>query len=231
MQNRRSEQNSLQLANCIEPTKLPTEPQYERNQSSGRKKHYSRLTKTNFETIKPDSKSYLKKRIAKFLKIFSGRIQQKFFNIWFSKYNIVKMASEIVSSDLKSDSESEYSFKLEFSSDNSDSFEIPLKLTTKLFNYKFELLNEEINALAFDHTNIIAINILKLYQDASKDISLAFKLLNEEFTLYEFQNALEAITGRILSAPNFRRDTAHLVKKTAKTVISGCRPAYLYTKK
>lgn len=141
---------------------------------------------------------------------------------WETKWFFVSLIQE--------EESSIYTLKFE-SEDNSDSFEIPLKLTTKLFNYKFELLNEEINALAFDHTNIIAINILKLYQDASKDISLAFKLLNEEFTLYEFQNALEAITGRILSAPNFRRDTAHLVKKTAKTVISGCRPAYLYTKK
>ena len=84
------------------------------------------------------------------------------------------------------------------------------------------------NALAFDHTKIIKVGLERL-KNKIEYTDLAFHLVPDEFTLTELQNVYEAILGKKLLAPAFRRVIKSKVQETGNvTSGSGHRPSALY---
>ena len=84
------------------------------------------------------------------------------------------------------------------------------------------------NALAFDHTKIIKVGLERL-KNKIEYTDLAFHLVPDEFTLTELQNVYEAILGKKLLAPAFRRVMKSRVEATGKTTSgSGHRPSVLF---
>lgn len=84
------------------------------------------------------------------------------------------------------------------------------------------------NALAFDHTKIIKVGLERL-KNKIEYTDLAFHLVPNEFTLTELQNVYEAILGKKLLAPAFRRVIKSQVEETGSfTSGSGHRPSALY---
>lgn len=84
--------------------------------------------------------------------------------------------------------------------------------------------------LAFDHAKIIKYALLRL-QWKLEYTNIAYSLLEEEFTLSEFQKVYEIILNRRIDKRNFRKkiEKLSLVKPTGKTVVRGVhRPAKTY---
>ena len=83
-------------------------------------------------------------------------------------------------------------------------------------------------SLAFDHADIIQVGLNRL-KNKIEYTDLAFHLVADEFTLTELQNVYEAILGKKLLAPAFRRVIKSRVKPTGKTTTgSGHRPSALF---
>ncbi len=84
------------------------------------------------------------------------------------------------------------------------------------------------NALAFDHAKIIKVGLERL-KNKIEYTDLAFHLVPSEFTLTELQNVYEAVLGKKLLAPAFRRVIKSQVKATGNTTSgSGHRPSALF---
>lgn len=84
--------------------------------------------------------------------------------------------------------------------------------------------------MAFDHRRILATAISRL-RGKLKYRPVVFELLPPEFTLYELQQTVEAISGALLHKQNFRRlvEQAGLVEQTGGvSTRTGGRPARLY---
>ena len=83
-------------------------------------------------------------------------------------------------------------------------------------------------SLAFDHADIILTGLNRL-KNKIEYTDLVFHLLSEEFTLTELQNVYEAILGKKLLAPAFRRVIKPRVEATGHfTAGSGHRPSALF---
>lgn len=89
-----------------------------------------------------------------------------------------------------------------------------------------ELLGER---MAFDHRRILA-TALGRVRGALRWRPLVFELLAADFTLGELQDTVEALAGRRLHTPNFRRvvDDAGLVEATGAVRRTSGRPAQLF---
>ncbi len=84
------------------------------------------------------------------------------------------------------------------------------------------------DCLAFDHADIIKTGLMRL-KNKIEYTDLAFHLLPNEFTLTEMQNVYEAILGKKLLAPAFRRVVKSQVTATGNmTGGLGHRPSALY---
>lgn len=84
--------------------------------------------------------------------------------------------------------------------------------------------------MAFDHRRILATAISRL-RGKLKYRPVVFELLPPEFTLYDLQQTVEAISGTLLHKQNFRRlvENAGLVEQTGGvSTRTGGRPARLY---
>lgn len=89
----------------------------------------------------------------------------------------------------------------------------------------------DLNALAFDHAKIVKTGLERL-KNKIEYTDLVFHLVPNEFTLTELQNVYEAILGKKLLAPAFRRVIKSKVKETGFTTSgSGHRPSALYRQK
>jgi hypothetical protein len=85
-------------------------------------------------------------------------------------------------------------------------------------------------AMAFDHRRILATAMGRL-RGKLKYRPVVFELLPPEFTLYDLQKTVEAISGTILHKQNFRRlvEKGGLVEATGNvSTETGGRPARLY---
>ena len=84
------------------------------------------------------------------------------------------------------------------------------------------------SALAFDHHEIIKVGLERL-KNKIEYTDLAFHLVPNEFTLTELQNVYEAVLGKKLLAPAFRRTIKSKVIETGNmTSGSGHRPSALF---
>jgi hypothetical protein len=95
---------------------------------------------------------------------------------------------------------------------------------------KWPALPELGRPMAFDHRRILATALGRL-RGKLKYRPVVFELLPPEFTLYELQKTVEAISGTLLHKQNFRRLVEHggLVEATGNVSTStGGRPARLY---
>jgi hypothetical protein len=84
--------------------------------------------------------------------------------------------------------------------------------------------------MAFDHRRILATALGRL-RGKLKYRPVVFELLPPEFTLYELQKTVEAISGTLLHKQNFRRlvEQGGLVETTGNvSTATGGRPARLY---
>jgi len=84
--------------------------------------------------------------------------------------------------------------------------------------------------MAFDHRRILATALGRL-RGKLKYRPVVFELLPPEFTLYDLQKTVEAISGTLLHKQNFRRLVEHggLVEATGNvSTATGGRPARLY---
>lgn len=85
--------------------------------------------------------------------------------------------------------------------------------------------------LAFDHEKVIRTALQRL-KNKVEYTDIAFELAGEKFTLTQLQMIYEAILGRELHKPNFRRGIADRVEKTEEMETkSSNRPSCLYRKK
>lgn len=83
-------------------------------------------------------------------------------------------------------------------------------------------------SLAFDHVDIVLTGLMRL-KNKIEYTDLVFHLLPKEFTLTELQNVYEAILGRKLLAPAFRREIKSKVEATGNYMTgSGHRPSALF---
>jgi hypothetical protein len=85
-------------------------------------------------------------------------------------------------------------------------------------------------AMAFDHRRILATAMGRL-RGKLKYRPVVFELLPPEFTLYDLQKTVEAISGTLLHKQNFRRlvEQGALVEATGNvSTATGGRPARLY---
>lgn len=81
-----------------------------------------------------------------------------------------------------------------------------------------------------DHRRILATAIARL-RSKIKYRPVVFELMPPLFTLLQLQRAVEALSGRLINKPNFRRliEQQELVEKTGETTAeTGGRPAQLY---
>ncbi|WP_024927601.1 MULTISPECIES: NUDIX hydrolase [unclassified Mesorhizobium] len=81
-----------------------------------------------------------------------------------------------------------------------------------------------------DHRRILATGIARL-RSKIKYRPVVFELMPPAFTLLQLQRAVEALAGRLINKPNFRRliEQQELVEETGKTSLdTGGRPAKLY---
>ena len=85
--------------------------------------------------------------------------------------------------------------------------------------------------LAFDHEKVINTALERL-KNKVEYTDIAFELAGEKFTLTQLQMVFEAVLGKKLHKPNFRRGIAGRVEKTDELETkSSNRPSILYTKK
>ena len=95
---------------------------------------------------------------------------------------------------------------------------------------EWDALPEEM--VAFDHREIVKKAREALRQDAEKDGRMVFDLMPETFTLAHLQKCFEAVSGRPLLTPNFRRSMDPYVEPTDEwTQGSSHRPARLFRRR
>ncbi len=82
-------------------------------------------------------------------------------------------------------------------------------------------------SIAFDHAKIISYGLERLVNKLEYT-PIAFNLVPQFFTITSLQKIYEAILGRPLLAPNFRRKIAPMVRETAELEKGVHRPAKLY---
>ncbi|MDG4889901.1 hypothetical protein [Mesorhizobium sp. WSM4887] len=85
-------------------------------------------------------------------------------------------------------------------------------------------------AMIADHRRILATGIARL-RSKIKYRPVVFELMPPVFTLLQLQRAVEALAGRLINKPNFRRliEQQELVEETGETSVdTGGRPAKLY---
>ncbi|MER8758022.1 hypothetical protein NKH69_20440 [Mesorhizobium sp. M0976] len=85
-------------------------------------------------------------------------------------------------------------------------------------------------AMSADHRRILATGIARL-RSKIKYRPVVFELMLPVFTLLQLQRAVEALAGRLINKPNFRRliEQQELVEETGETSLdTGGRPAKLY---
>ncbi len=95
---------------------------------------------------------------------------------------------------------------------------------------QWPILPELGRPMAFDHRRILATALGRL-RGKLKYRPVVFELLPPEFTLYELQRTVEAISGTLLHKQNFRRlvEQGGLVEATGNvSTATGGRPARLY---
>ena len=93
---------------------------------------------------------------------------------------------------------------------------------------RYDYVIKENDGLAFDHPKVVVSGISRL-KNKIEYTDLAFHLVPDEFTLTELQNVYEAILGKKLLAPAFRRVIKSKVEETGKSTSgSGHRPSALY---
>jgi hypothetical protein len=95
---------------------------------------------------------------------------------------------------------------------------------------QWKVLPELGRPMAFDHRRILATALGRL-RGKLKYRPVVFELLPPEFTLYELQKTVEAISGTLLHKQNFRRlvEQGGLVEATGNvSTATGGRPARLY---
>ena len=86
--------------------------------------------------------------------------------------------------------------------------------------------------LAFDHGKIIRKALSALQKDAEQDGRLVFDLMPETFTLAHLQKCFEAVSGRSLLTPNFRRSMEPFVEPTEEWEEGAIhRPARLFRRR
>lgn len=81
-----------------------------------------------------------------------------------------------------------------------------------------------------DHRRILATGIARL-RSKIKYRPVVFELMRSTFTLLQLQRTVEALAGRLINKPNFRRlvEQQELVEETGETSLdTGGRPAKLY---
>lgn len=101
-----------------------------------------------------------------------------------------------------------------------------LKEKTNSNNIKLEVIENE--KLAFDHALVIANGISRL-KNKIEYTDIVFNMMPEYFTLGELQQVYEAILGKKLLDPAFRRIIANKVEKTSKMQTgAGHRPSALF---
>ncbi|MDE7323207.1 MAG: NUDIX hydrolase [Lachnospiraceae bacterium] len=85
--------------------------------------------------------------------------------------------------------------------------------------------------IAFDHAKIILSVFNRLRQMVARDVRIAFDFMPEYFTMTDFQEAVELISGQELIKPNFRRKFSEYVTETDKMIQNGGhRPAKAYVR-
>ncbi|MGX5806212.1 NUDIX hydrolase [Bradyrhizobium sp. Arg314] len=85
-------------------------------------------------------------------------------------------------------------------------------------------------AMVADHRRILATGIARL-RSKIKYRPVVFELMRPAFTLLQLQRTVEALAGRLINKPNFRRlvEQQELVEETGETALdTGGRPAKLY---
>ncbi|RWI90022.1 MAG: hypothetical protein EOR22_25370 [Mesorhizobium sp.] len=85
-------------------------------------------------------------------------------------------------------------------------------------------------AMVADHRRILATGIARL-RSKIKYRPVVFELMRPTFTLLQLQRAVEALAGRLINKPNFRRlvEQQELVEETGETSLdTGGRPAKLF---
>ncbi|AGL62170.1 putative ADP-ribose pyrophosphatase [Candidatus Saccharimonas aalborgensis] len=102
-----------------------------------------------------------------------------------------------------------------------------LKLHPTSSLYGYEIVQN--NGVAFDHCQMILFG-LQLLRQKTVSSDIVFNMMPQQFTLGELQQVYEAILGREVWTPAFRRTIAKKVQKTGNTVrTGGHRPSELYT--
>ncbi|MEI9414618.1 hypothetical protein O7A70_06205 [Mesorhizobium sp. Cs1299R1N1] len=85
-------------------------------------------------------------------------------------------------------------------------------------------------AMVGDHRRILATGIARL-RSKIKYRPVVFELMRPSFTLLQLQRTVEALAGRLINKPNFRRlvEQQELVEETGESALdTGGRPAKLY---
>ncbi|RAZ72929.1 NUDIX hydrolase [Mesorhizobium atlanticum] len=85
-------------------------------------------------------------------------------------------------------------------------------------------------SMVADHRRIVATGIARL-RAKIKYRPVVFELMPQSFTLLQLQRTVEALAGRLINKPNFRRliEQQELVEETGETSVdTGGRPAKLY---
>ncbi|MCQ2749708.1 MAG: NUDIX hydrolase [Clostridia bacterium] len=93
-------------------------------------------------------------------------------------------------------------------------------------NYEYEVVSN--SGLAFDHAKVITLGANRL-KNKIEYTDIVFNMMPEYFTLGELQQVYEAILGKKLLDPAFRRIIASKVEKTNKVKTGGGhRPSALF---
>jgi hypothetical protein len=86
-------------------------------------------------------------------------------------------------------------------------------------------------SMLYDHRRILATAMSRL-RGKLKYRPVVFELMSEEFTLFDLQKTVEAISGHALHKQNFRRlvESSGMVEEVSgkKSAIAGGRPAALF---
>ena len=134
------------------------------------------------------------------------RDNAKFFNVYMEEKNDI--------------------INIKFISDD-EAFETKILKTKDQFGiYSYKAIDN--NYLAFDHLSIIVRSIKRL-QNKINYTDIVFHMMPKYFTLHELQLVFEAILGKKLLDPQFRREMKNKVVETDKYKNDGGhRPARLY---
>lgn len=87
----------------------------------------------------------------------------------------------------------------------------------KIQKFKHPTIELTLNDLAFDHANIIQQGLMAL-QHQIKYSDIAFNLVDDKFTMYDFQQVYEAILDEKMTKPNFRRSFTNNYIKTGVVI-------------